>query len=644
MRYVRPATGHLADRPGDERPCARCIKRGLQSQCADGVRKKAKYLHDAPPEALIPPSMGGTYTLNNARTGIAQPPVAPPTTLPQQNNYFAPAQPPALQIYPPAPNQPQMQPQIQSATASFASQTPISPQFNTTPQLPSTQPGPTTPNMQYAFDPSDPAFFNFDLASFNFGNQYGALEFGMLHHMSSGAHEVGGPDLTTPINQVHPYGINYPDNNALLFGQDAMMNVDFNNSQRGSQSMPTPHNTPIIQSVDRTDLANGPYAIAIGDRPSSLTSGSPVSITHDVKPAMDGPGSPALIVPQLAHATHPHAVQHPHQKHAEGSSPLGGHGHHAARKRPHDADWIYETVKKPYSYTSGFHRLLTYIKTHFTKNNLSRITQSIAVIRPALLTFAQRLTERDLVFMEVSVQRTLFEYDDFIRATGTPTVVMRRDGTVLAVSTEFTLMTGWSKAVLLGKKPNRNVNRGGGSGSGGGPPAAGDAAAKAAQRAEEAKGAPPQQQQVNGSAGHQGVLIAEILDQETVVEFYEDYARLAFGDPAGRAVRRGRLLKYREGPPPPHHQQQDGGGALPPAPHARVASPRPPPAPRAATSSRRSRRSRARRRPAPRRRPARAAATSSRARTPSTSSARARASSTACTAGWCGGTTSRCRS
>jgi hypothetical protein len=508
--------------------------------------------------------MGGTYTLNNSRTGIAPPLVAASKNLQQPSNYFAPAQPPSLQIFPPAPNQ-QMQPQIQSATASFASQTPISPQFNTTPQLASTQ-GPTTPNMQYAFDPSDPAFFNFDLASFNFGNQYGALEFGMLHHMSSGAHEVGGPDLTTPINQVHPYGINYPDNTSLLFGQDAMMNVDFNNSQRSSQPLPhaTPHNTPIIQSVDRNDLSNGPYAIAIGDRPSSLTSGSPVSITHDVKPAVDGPGSPALIVPQLVHS-HQHAVQHPHQKHGEGNSPLGGHhGHHpATRKRPHDADWIYETVKKPYSYTSGFHRLLTYIKTHFSKNNLSRITQSIAVIRPALLTFAQRLTERDLVFMEVSVQRTLFEYDDFIRATGTPTLVMRRDGTVLAVSTEFTLMTGWSKAVLLGKKPNRNVNRGGvAGGSSSSSSVVGDSAARAAQRAEEAK--QPQQQQANGgAASHQGVLIAEILDQETVVEFYEDYARLAFGDPAGRAVRRGRLLKYREGPPPSqHHKQQDGSGGM----------------------------------------------------------------------------------
>ena len=46
------------------------------------------------------------------------------------------------------------------------------------------------------------------------------------------------------------------------------------------------------------------------------------------------------------------------------------------------------------------------------------------------------------------------------------------------------------------------------------------------------------------SSGPQPVLLAEILDQDTVVEFYEDYAKLAFGGP-GSASSRGKLLKYR---------------------------------------------------------------------------------------------------
>jgi hypothetical protein len=35
------------------------------------------------------------------------------------------------------------------------------------------------------------------------------------------------------------------------------------------------------------------------------------------------------------------------------------------------------------------------------------------------------------------------------------------------------------------------------------------------------------------------------LDQDSVVQFYEDYAKLAFGDPRGYGIRRGKLLKYK---------------------------------------------------------------------------------------------------
>ncbi|KAF7617409.1 hypothetical protein AFLA_000063 [Aspergillus flavus NRRL3357] len=52
---------------GDERPCQRCIKRGLQDACHDGVRKKAKYLHDAPDGALMP-GIGGNFYNNTMRT------------------------------------------------------------------------------------------------------------------------------------------------------------------------------------------------------------------------------------------------------------------------------------------------------------------------------------------------------------------------------------------------------------------------------------------------------------------------------------------------------------------------------------------------------------------------------------------------
>ncbi|KAK5276933.1 Transcriptional regulator of nonfermentable carbon utilization, partial [Exophiala xenobiotica] len=49
----------------------------------------------------------------------------------------------------------------------------------------------------------------------------------------------------------------------------------------------------------------------------------------------------------------------------------------------------------------------------------------------------------------------------------------------------------------------------------------------------------------NGEKRTQPVLLAELLDDDSVVQFYEDFARLAFGDSRGSVLGRGKLLKYR---------------------------------------------------------------------------------------------------
>lgn len=49
------------------------------------------------------------------------------------------------------------------------------------------------------FDPNDPMQYNFDPANFNFGNYYGALEFGMLDHMSFGVVETAFDDVTESL-------------------------------------------------------------------------------------------------------------------------------------------------------------------------------------------------------------------------------------------------------------------------------------------------------------------------------------------------------------------------------------------------------------------------------------------------------------
>ncbi|EOD52503.1 putative c6 finger domain protein [Neofusicoccum parvum UCRNP2] len=299
---------------GDERPCQRCIKRGLQDACHDGVRKKAKYLHDAPPEALMP-GVGGHYPhLSNAcQPGAASVPNSAPA-MGQPNNFYPQAQQANYNVYPNS-SQGQMPPPMQEASAmnSFNNQqSPISPQYNQNNQQTSpvqsmgsiqqNQPSNHSGMQDFGgipFDPSDPALFNFDLASLNFGNHYGAL------------------------------------------------------------------------------------------------------------------------------------------------------------------DEIYDSVTSPYPYTDGFHGLIALLKQRFSITKRSRIAKALASIRPSFIACTSTLNTDDLVFMEKSFQRTLYQYEDFINAHAVPTIICRRTGQIAAVSQEFSLLTGWKKDVLLGYEPNQNVNTGG---------------------------------------------------------------------------------------------------------------------------------------------------------------------------------------
>ena len=140
--------------------------------------------------------------------------------------------------------------------------------------------------------------------------------------------------------------------------------------------------------------------------------------------------------------------------------------------------------------------------------------------------------------MEKCFQRTLWEYEDFINACGTPTIVCRRTGEVAAVGKEFSILTGWKKDVLLGKAPNLNVNIGGGP--------SGGSAAGGSSRGGGGVSTPRIPEGAIDPSRPQPVFLAELLDDDSVIEFYEDFAKLAFGDSRGGVTTRCKLLKYRK--------------------------------------------------------------------------------------------------
>jgi hypothetical protein len=136
--------------------------------------------------------------------------------------------------------------------------------------------------------------------------------------------------------------------------------------------------------------------------------------------------------------------------------------------------------------------------------------------------------------MEKCFQRTLCEYEDFVNHYGTPTIICRRTGEIASVSKEFSLVTGWRRDVLLGKEPNLSVNTGSNQ--------------SGTQTGTSSRGAvTPRATNVDIDPGRpQPVFLAELMDEDSVVQFYEDFAELAFG--ASRASIIGRtvsLLKYK---------------------------------------------------------------------------------------------------
>lgn len=507
------------------------------------MRKKAKYLHDAPDGALMP---GAPATIYNQGNNL---PKGSPTNFTQKGNNAQQQKPNSMYT---------------ASTPSYSSNgtfdtnntpgqvltdsvlnpgpftaTPASPTFSISassaiPTLSqptndmATSTGAGQNSFGAFFDPSDPALFNFDLASMNFGNRYGALEFGMLGHMATGAGDTPPSDnggQRASIGQrsnsqtfVNPatgtYTTDSPSQQSFMFGDPVL------NEWSAGQN-------PNRMSVGGGLYGQGgmhlmqqdaPHAYAIGSgnfaSPSSTT--SPLTTTTAPSAFEESPMKTKTV------------ISTPHLRHQS------LYNTNSSKKRQREPSAIYESVKEPYSYTGGFHKLIAFIKRRFSTPKTVRIAKALASIRPSFIATTKTLNQDDLIFMEKCFQRTLWEYEDFINACGTPTIVCRRTGEVAAVGKEFSILTGWKKEVLLGKEPNLNVNTGGSGGS--------STSQSESASSSRGGGAIMRSQDANNPAP---VFLAELLDDDSVIEFYEDFARLAFGDSRGSVMNTCKLLKYK---------------------------------------------------------------------------------------------------
>lgn len=386
------------------------------------------------------------------------------------------------------------------------------------------------PSFETYFDPNDPSLFNFNISDLNFGNHYGALEFGMLGHISSGAVNTPEVDQMNSISHSNQGSVSY----------EGSANYDSNTNYNYNQAFPSWSQAPGAGSRHNsgnnlwTPQNNGLEAYAIAEQGSSITTASPHSQSQDFLRFQSSTLSPETQFAQPEQHQQSDLLRQSLSQ-AQRKPPAFPGDPNAELKKPRrNTSEIYTSVQAPYSYTQGFHALTAFLQKRYPKNKVLRIAKALANIRPSFISCNQRLNQDDLIFMEKCFQRTLCEYEDFISHYGTPTIICRRTGEIAAVSKEFCLVTGWRRDVILGREPNLNVNTGGTS--------------SGTQTGASSRGvATPRMPNVDLDPGRpQSVFLAELMDEDSTVQFYEDFSDLAFGATHNSIIGATcSLLKYR---------------------------------------------------------------------------------------------------
>ncbi|PPR05830.1 hypothetical protein CVT26_010110 [Gymnopilus dilepis] len=111
---------------------------------------------------------------------------------------------------------------------------------------------------------------------------------------------------------------------------------------------------------------------------------------------------------------------------------------------------ITDRVTAPYDYTEGYHFLMKHLPTRFEKNDILRIVRALAIFRPSLIALQMPLSLDDEIFVERCFQRSLLELEKLMSYSGTPTVVWRRTGEICLVAPEFCMLTEWPLEELVG--------------------------------------------------------------------------------------------------------------------------------------------------------------------------------------------------
>ena len=536
---------------GDQRPCERC---GDKKVCKDGKRKKAKYLDGTADEDLIPVQEKEQEAQRAALSRAGQrfsgafafPGAGPSGMYPGQQTT-----PSSFPMYPASGTQNQMTSQpFGNPLLPIAQQVTLAPYQQSSSSMPGFS-GPLQPNPQMAPDLIQNAFSDgvwapdFEMDNSDFANNYGRLEYNALGHMSSRI-GTGDSDPNESVAGFDPAdGSNYaPGVMSTSYGSSPTTSQQFQYSQPDAmQQEAIAYNLggqgqePFVKQEDVAGIglsASTTYlpSPASGQSPQGMRAGFEGNLT-----AKDMHTNISTSRQAQGLREPPQSLQQNATSEASPSASLKPPTSFSRRSR--NPSTIYNTVTEPYSYTKAFHDLMALIRKRFSQKRTAHIARALASIRPSFISSLTKLDDDDRVFMEKCLQRTLLEYEDHLSLTGTPTILCRRTGEIVAINEGFSILTGWRRPVLLGKDLNLNVNKGG------------DAASSFVTGTSTSRGTNtprnPDSTMTNtlDDPRPKPVSIVELLDDESACDFFDDYAHLAFGDSRGSIRTPCKLLKYK---------------------------------------------------------------------------------------------------
>ncbi|KAG2213643.1 hypothetical protein INT46_000818 [Mucor plumbeus] len=397
------------------RPCQRCIKRNLATTCTDGARKKAKYLQDIEDAATSSSSPGTPFSPQSSmQTPNMNTPFGPETTPFQTPNFLDTGSPSITTLRNDNSNVNTNRNNI-NYNYGFGSNTTnleysiLSNMLGSplTDSIPTTQ-TPTSADVLNNIWSQQQSPIIESVAGTPMDIMNAAVADPAF--LSSPTHLVSTSNANVPISSSSPYN-SINTNTTSTNNNTSTINTNNNNNNNNSNNNV---NRPIA-SISSSAMGTSQISSSGISTLSAYGDGAVVANVASPVTASTGPAvrrRNQIITPEMAYAS----------------------------------------ATKPFSYADGYHYLINYVKTRMSREDLMRISRALALFRPSVLASMMNLTEDDLVFTEKCLQRTLLEYEKLISYSGTPTVVWRRTGEITLVGKEFSLLTQWSRDMLLSKK------------------------------------------------------------------------------------------------------------------------------------------------------------------------------------------------